>query len=393
MSKATFYEHFDNKEDCIVALFDAAIEVILGAMRAAGERERGRATRASASAPPAEAFLAVLDARSPTRRRRCWWRSSARARARWSAATGCSTPSRSTSTSSTAATTTAAPPRASPRRTTPSRSSARSSSSPRGSSAPAARPTSHELEPVVRAPRHGPARPTRAGVSAAHARASQPRSPTAAAARASSSGASRSRARSAPRSATGRTGAARSPASATRARGCSCSASRPRRTAPTAPGASSPATAPATSSSPALHRAGYANQPTSVSLDDGLELRDCFITAAVRCAPPANKPLPERARPPARTGSRASWRCSSTSRVVLCLGGFAWDAGAATPAVLGGPAPRPRPRFGHGAELAAGPRTLLGCFHPSQQNTFTGKLTAGDARRRARPGRADARAA
>jgi uracil-DNA glycosylase len=130
----------------------------------------------------------------------------------------------------------------------------------------------------------------------------------------------------------------------------------------------------------ALHRAGFANQPEAVSLDDGLELRDCFITAAVRCAPPANKPLPS------EKAACAHWLARELAllehvRVVLCLGAFAWTAALTTPAVLGGPAPRPRPAFGHGAEYARTgsgtvlARTLLGCFHPSQQNTFTGKLT------------------
>ena len=124
----------------------------------------------------------------------------------------------------------------------------------------------------------------------------------------------------------------------------------------------------------ALHSAGFANQPHAVSLDDGLELRDCFITATVRCAPPANKPLPS------EKAACAHWLVRELAllehvRVVLCLGAFAWTAALTTPAVLGGPAPRPRPAFGHGAEFEAGSRTLLGCFHPSQQNTFTGKLT------------------
>ena len=120
----------------------------------------------------------------------------------------------------------------------------------------------------------------------------------------------------------------------------------------------------------ALHRAGLANQPTSVTADDGLRLRDCFITAAVRCAPPANKPLP------AERDNCAGWLQAELAllehvRVVVCLGAFAWEAALRSPALIGGPAPRPRPKFGHGAEW--GP--LLGCFHPSQQNTFTGKLT------------------
>ena len=123
-----------------------------------------------------------------------------------------------------------------------------------------------------------------------------------------------------------------------------------------------------------LHRAGFANQPTSDSRDDGLALHDCWMTAAVRCAPPANRPLPvERA-------NCAGWLerelpLLEALRVVICLGSFAWEAALKTPAVIGGPAPRPRPRFGHGAEWDAGERVLIGCFHPSQQNTFTGKLT------------------
>src|SRR5919107_1625967 len=124
----------------------------------------------------------------------------------------------------------------------------------------------------------------------------------------------------------------------------------------------------------ALHRAGYANQPHAVSLDDGLELRDCFVTAAVKCAPPANKPLPS------EKAACSDWLERELAlldhvRVVLCLGQFAWIAALPTPAVSGAPAPRPRPAFGHGAEYDAGDRILLGCFHPSQQNTFTGKLT------------------
>jgi uracil-DNA glycosylase len=125
----------------------------------------------------------------------------------------------------------------------------------------------------------------------------------------------------------------------------------------------------------ALHRAGYANQPEAYALDDGLELRDCFVTATVRCAPPANKPLPS------EKAACADWLERELAllpnvKVVLCLGQFAWIAALTTPAVYGGPAPRPRPAFGHGAEHAsAGGATLLGCFHPSQQNTFTGKLT------------------
>ena len=121
----------------------------------------------------------------------------------------------------------------------------------------------------------------------------------------------------------------------------------------------------------ALHRTGFANRPVSVAPGDGLELTDCWITAAVRCAPPANRPLP------AERDACAAWLARELPllervRVVLCLGGFAWEAALRPPFA---PAPRPRPRFGHGAEHESGGRTLLGCYHPSQQNTFTGVLT------------------
>ena len=121
----------------------------------------------------------------------------------------------------------------------------------------------------------------------------------------------------------------------------------------------------------ALHRAGYANQPHSVHAGDGLALTDCFITASVKCAPPANKPTPEErdACLPWMQGELAELR---EARVLLCLGAFGWEA--ALRAL--GPLPRPRPRFGHGAEWEAERHTLLGVFHPSQQNTFTGKVTA-----------------
>ena len=120
----------------------------------------------------------------------------------------------------------------------------------------------------------------------------------------------------------------------------------------------------------ALHRTGYANQPVSAHVGDGLALRDCWITAAVRCAPPANKPLPSE-RDNCATWLRAELALLTRVRVVVCLGAFAWDTGFRQLA----PALRPRPRFGHGVEAQAGPLRVLGCFHPSQQNTFTGKLT------------------
>lgn len=122
-----------------------------------------------------------------------------------------------------------------------------------------------------------------------------------------------------------------------------------------------------------LFRAGYANQPTSVAADDGLTLADCFVTAAVRCAPPANRPLPSE-RDGCRTWLEAEVAELEHVRVAVCLGGFAWASGLRLRAALGDPPPRPAPRFGHGAECAGERLTLLGCFHPSQQNTFTGRL-------------------
>jgi uracil-DNA glycosylase family 4 len=121
----------------------------------------------------------------------------------------------------------------------------------------------------------------------------------------------------------------------------------------------------------ALHRAGFANQPTSVARGDGLALSDCFITAAVRCAPPANRPLPVE-RDNCQSWFEAELALLPNIRVVVCLGTFAWDSALR---VLPDTIPRPRPRFGHGAEADTGRWTLLGCYHPSQQNTFTGKLT------------------
>ncbi|MFI5955323.1 uracil-DNA glycosylase [Cryptosporangium sp. NPDC051539] len=128
----------------------------------------------------------------------------------------------------------------------------------------------------------------------------------------------------------------------------------------------------------ALHRAGLANQPTSVDVDDGLELTDVRIAAAVRCAPPANKPTPSERDTCAPWLVRELELLAPTLKVIVALGAFAWTAFWPIVGALGGTAPRPRPRFGHGA-LAAVPGTdisLLGCYHVSQQNTFTGVLTA-----------------
>jgi uracil-DNA glycosylase family 4 len=123
-----------------------------------------------------------------------------------------------------------------------------------------------------------------------------------------------------------------------------------------------------------LHRTGFANQPTSVSRDDGLRLRDCWITAAVRCAPPANKPTPQE-RDNCLPWSEAELDLLPRVRVIVCLGSFAWDAALRLLAARGAQIPRPRPKFGHAAETEVGGHVLLGSFHPSQQNTFTGKLT------------------
>jgi len=120
----------------------------------------------------------------------------------------------------------------------------------------------------------------------------------------------------------------------------------------------------------ALCRTGFANQPHSVHRDDGLRLTGAFIGAAVRCAPPANKPLPSE-RDNCLPYAAEELELLTSVRVIVVLGGFAWDA-----ALRLHEPQRPRPRFGHGAEAKLpGGRTLLGCYHPSQQNTFTGRLT------------------
>jgi uracil-DNA glycosylase family 4 len=118
-----------------------------------------------------------------------------------------------------------------------------------------------------------------------------------------------------------------------------------------------------------MYRTGFANQPTSVARGDGLELRGAWVAAAVRCAPPANKPLPSE-RDNCLPYAAQELRLLPNVGVILCLGAFGWDAACR---LLG---LRPKPRFAHGAEhrLPDG-RTLLATFHPSQQNTFTGKLT------------------
>jgi uracil-DNA glycosylase len=125
----------------------------------------------------------------------------------------------------------------------------------------------------------------------------------------------------------------------------------------------------------AMHRAGLANQATSESRDDGLRLRDAYVTAVVRCAPPANKPTPGE-RDNCLPYLERELDLLPGARVVVALGKFGWDGFLRAASTIGIATQRPKPRFGHGAEAALGERlTLLGCFHPSQQNTFTGKLT------------------
>ena len=123
----------------------------------------------------------------------------------------------------------------------------------------------------------------------------------------------------------------------------------------------------------ALHRAGLANQATSVSLDDGLRLLDCYIAAIVRCAPPGNRPTPEE-RDACLPYLVRELALLPEVRALVCLGSFAWE-GALRAMAERSHRVRPRSAFGHLAEAPVGPYVLLGCYHPSQQNTFTGKLT------------------
>jgi uracil-DNA glycosylase family 4 len=123
----------------------------------------------------------------------------------------------------------------------------------------------------------------------------------------------------------------------------------------------------------AMYRAGLANQPTSVSRGDGLQLIGAYVSAVNRCAPPGNAPTPgERDR--CLPFLARELAALTEARVVVALGSYAWDGALRALATLGHAA-KPKPRFGHAARAQVGPVELLGCFHPSQQNTFTGKLT------------------
>lgn len=137
----------------------------------------------------------------------------------------------------------------------------------------------------------------------------------------------------------------------------------------------------------AMWRAGLASQPSSTARGDGLRLRDAWVTAAVRCAPPANKPAPDE-RDACLPWSVRELKLLGRVSVILCLGAFAWDGALRLSAAISSSdaadaqaadpesaMPRPRPRFAHGAEYQSAGYTLLGCYHPSQQNTFTGRLT------------------
>jgi uracil-DNA glycosylase len=124
----------------------------------------------------------------------------------------------------------------------------------------------------------------------------------------------------------------------------------------------------------AMHRAGLANQPESVSRDDGLALRNAYVTMVVRCPPPQNKPTTAE-RDNCLPYLERELPLLTEARVLLALGSFAWDGALRAARALGEPVPKPKPRFGHGSEAKLGPWSLLGSFHPSQQNTFTGRLT------------------
>ena len=123
-----------------------------------------------------------------------------------------------------------------------------------------------------------------------------------------------------------------------------------------------------------LFRTGFANQPQAVSVDDGLRLQDAFIAAAVRCAPPDNKPTTQE-RDRCLGYLVRELRHLEAVRVIVALGSFAWNAALTALRDNGHVIPKPKPRFGHLAETQVGPYALIGSYHPSQQNTFTGKLT------------------
>ncbi|TCO48372.1 uracil-DNA glycosylase family 4 [Kribbella antiqua] len=124
-----------------------------------------------------------------------------------------------------------------------------------------------------------------------------------------------------------------------------------------------------------LYRVGLANQPTSEHAGDGLRLTGARMIAAVRCAPPANAPTPAERDTCAPWFRRELELVLPTTRAIVCLGKFGYDVLLNALAAVGAAVPKPRPKFGHAVEHRIGDLTVLGCFHPSQQNTFTGRLT------------------
>jgi uracil-DNA glycosylase family 4 len=123
-----------------------------------------------------------------------------------------------------------------------------------------------------------------------------------------------------------------------------------------------------------LHRTGWSNRAISERPGDGLRMHGAYIAAVNRCAPPGNRPAPEE-RDNCLPYLARELALLDRVRVIVTLGSFAWDGALRAMAALGHPTPVPRPRFGHGAEAEVGPYALLGSYHPSQQNTFTGVLT------------------
>jgi uracil-DNA glycosylase family 4 len=124
----------------------------------------------------------------------------------------------------------------------------------------------------------------------------------------------------------------------------------------------------------ALHRAGFANQPESHRIGDGLKMNDCYVAAAVRCAPPQNKPLPSE-RDNCLPYLEREAAVLKKLKVVVALGAFAWMCALRVLKSTGAVLPRVAPKFGHGVEIGVPPFLLIGSYHPSQQNTFTGTLT------------------
>lgn len=124
----------------------------------------------------------------------------------------------------------------------------------------------------------------------------------------------------------------------------------------------------------ALYRAGLASQPESTSIEDGLTLTDTYVTAAVRCAPPANKPATDE-RDRCLPYLQRELAVLSDVRAIVALGAFGWNGALMALSANGVKIPRPRPKFGHAAESEVGGVTLIGSYHVSQQNTFTGRLT------------------